>query len=73
MVTVGENFTDMEDFGILKHKWLKTFLELPGYSDPFRTTIPIHSGQGFRLIPDKDSSPFRTRFPIHSGHSHQVI
>jgi len=29
MVTVGENFTDMEDFGNLKYKWLKTFLELP--------------------------------------------
>lgn len=29
MVTVGENFTDMEDFGKAKHDWLKTFLELP--------------------------------------------
>jgi predicted transposase YbfD/YdcC len=29
MITVGENFTDMEDFGKAKHQWLKTFLELP--------------------------------------------
>lgn len=29
MITVGENFTDMEDFGRTKHDWLKTFLELP--------------------------------------------
>lgn len=29
MITVGENFTDMEDFGKAKHDWLKTFLELP--------------------------------------------
>jgi len=29
MITVGENFTDMEDFGKLKYDWLKTFLELP--------------------------------------------
>ena len=29
MITVGENFTDMEDFGKAKHEWLKTFLELP--------------------------------------------
>jgi predicted transposase YbfD/YdcC len=29
MITVGENFTDMEDFGRLKYDWLKTFLELP--------------------------------------------
>lgn len=28
MITVGENFTDMEDFGKAKHEWLKTFLEL---------------------------------------------
>lgn len=30
MITVGENFTDMEDFGKAKRDWLKTFLELPG-------------------------------------------
>lgn len=30
MLTVGENFTDMEDFGKAKLDWLKTFLELPG-------------------------------------------
>jgi predicted transposase YbfD/YdcC len=35
MITVGENFTDMEDFGNLKFKWLKTFLELP-------SDIPSH-------------------------------
>ena len=35
MITVGENFTDMEDFGNLKHEWLKTFLELP-------SDIPSH-------------------------------
>lgn len=35
MITVGENFTDMEDFGHLKYKWLKTFLELP-------SDIPSH-------------------------------
>jgi predicted transposase YbfD/YdcC len=29
MLTVGENFTDMEDFGKAKHDWLRTFLELP--------------------------------------------
>jgi predicted transposase YbfD/YdcC len=29
MITVGENFTDMEDFGKAKYDWLKTFLELP--------------------------------------------
>jgi predicted transposase YbfD/YdcC len=29
MLTVGENFTDMEDFGKAKLDWLKTFLELP--------------------------------------------
>lgn len=29
MITVGENFTDMEVFGKAKLKWLKTFLELP--------------------------------------------
>jgi len=29
MITVGDNFTDMEDFGNYKHDWLKTFLELP--------------------------------------------
>jgi predicted transposase YbfD/YdcC len=29
MITVGENFTDMEDFGKAKLDWLKTFLELP--------------------------------------------
>lgn len=29
MLTVGENFTDMEDFGRAKHDWLKKFLELP--------------------------------------------
>lgn len=29
MITVGENFTDMEDFGKTKRKWLETFLELP--------------------------------------------
>lgn len=29
MITVGENFTDMEDFGKAKHDWLKTFLKLP--------------------------------------------
>jgi len=29
MVTVGENFTDMEDFARTKYDWLKTFLELP--------------------------------------------
>jgi hypothetical protein len=32
----------------------------PGYSGPFRTVIPIHSGQAFRSIPDSDSGPFRT-------------
>lgn len=30
MITVGENFTDMEDFGKAKSDWLKSFLELPG-------------------------------------------
>lgn len=29
MITVGDNFTDMEDFGKAKHAWLKKFLELP--------------------------------------------
>ncbi len=29
MITVGDNFIDMEDFGNYKHDWLKTFLELP--------------------------------------------
>ena len=29
MITVGENVTDMEDFGKAKHDWLKSFLELP--------------------------------------------
>jgi len=29
MITVGENFTDMEDFGRTKQQWLETFLELP--------------------------------------------
>jgi predicted transposase YbfD/YdcC len=29
MLTVGENFTDMEDFGLARHEWLKRFLELP--------------------------------------------
>jgi hypothetical protein len=29
MLTVGENFTDMEDFGKAKRDWLKTFVELP--------------------------------------------
>lgn len=29
MITVGDHFTDMEDFGNYKHDWLKTFLELP--------------------------------------------
>jgi len=35
MITVGENFTDMEDFGKAKQDWLKGFLELP-------TGIPSH-------------------------------
>jgi predicted transposase YbfD/YdcC len=29
MITVGENFTDMETFGKAKYEWLKAFLELP--------------------------------------------
>jgi predicted transposase YbfD/YdcC len=29
MITVGENFTDMEDFGNAKRDWLEGFLELP--------------------------------------------
>ena len=29
MLTVGDHFTDMEDFGKAKFDWLKTFLELP--------------------------------------------
>lgn len=29
MITIGENFTDMETFGKAKYEWLKTFLELP--------------------------------------------
>lgn len=29
MMTVGENFTDMETFGKAKYEWLKGFLELP--------------------------------------------
>ncbi len=29
ILTVGENFTDMEMYGRLKEDWLKTFLELP--------------------------------------------
>ena len=29
MLTIGENFTDMEDFGNAKHAWFKKFLELP--------------------------------------------
>ena len=29
MLTIGENFTDMEDFGRAKHGWFKKFLELP--------------------------------------------
>ena len=29
IITVGENFTDMETFGHLKYDWLKSFLELP--------------------------------------------
>ena len=29
MLTVGENFTDMEDFGNAKYAWFKRFLELP--------------------------------------------
>lgn len=48
-------------------------LSVLGYSGPFRTAIPAHSGQGFRLIPDNDSGPFRTSFPVYSGHSHQLI
>jgi predicted transposase YbfD/YdcC len=29
LITVGQNFTDMEAFGRAKYEWLKTFLELP--------------------------------------------
>ena len=29
MLTVGENFTDMEDFGKAKEGWRRKFLELP--------------------------------------------
>src|SRR3990172_4537507 len=29
ILTVGENFTDMEDFGKAKEAWLSKFLELP--------------------------------------------
>lgn len=29
ILTVGNHFTDMEDFGKAKYEWLKTFLELP--------------------------------------------
>jgi predicted transposase YbfD/YdcC len=30
IITVGENFTDMESFAHIRYDWLKSFLELPG-------------------------------------------
>ena len=59
----GKDFTDMEDFGIERRAWLKTFLELPNGipdSDTFRRAFE-------RIDPQELSNCLRDWLGVHSG------